>query len=175
MIRCLTVAAASLTLAACSAAVPTPSAPPPQQQPRPTRPAPPPPPASTDWMDMPQTPGDWRYSAGSGQTRASYGSNYGAAQAIFAVTCDLGSRAITLARAGSATAPVGMRIRTETTERVLSASPHDASVSAALPPRDALLDAMAFSKGRFAVEVTGMTPLYLPSWIEVSRVLEDCR
>ena len=47
--------------------------------------------------------------------------------------------------------------------------------AAGLPARDPLLDAMAFSKGRFAVEVAGLPTLYLPSWIEVSRVIEDCR
>jgi hypothetical protein len=34
---------------------------------------------------------------------------------------------------------------------------------------------MALSKGRFAVEVDGEAPLYLPSYAEVSRVIEDCR
>lgn len=118
---------------------------------------------------MPQTPGDWRYSAASGQTRASYGRG----DTVFAITCDLSSRSITLARAGSGAS--AMRIRTESTERTLNATLRETSVAATLTARDPLLDAMAFSKGRFAVEVTGMTPLYLPSWVEVSRVLEDCR
>ena len=118
---------------------------------------------------MPRTPGDWRYSAGSGQTRASYG----AGETVFAITCDLSSRAITLARAGSG--PSAMRIRTESSERTLSATSCETSVAATLTARDPLLDAMAFSKGRFAVETTGLAPLYLPSWVEVSRVLEDCR
>ena len=38
-----------------------------------------------------------------------------------------------------------------------------------------LLDAMAFSSGRFAVDLPGRSVLYLPSWPEVSRVIEDCR
>jgi hypothetical protein len=46
-----------------------------------------------------------------------------------------------------------------------------ASVSA----YDPLLDAIALSKGRFAVEVEGETTLYLPTWAEVSRLVEDCR
>jgi hypothetical protein len=44
-----------------------------------------------------------------------------------------------------------------------------------IPARDPLLDAMAFSKGRFAVEVTGGAPLYVPAYPEVTRVIEDCR
>jgi hypothetical protein len=34
---------------------------------------------------------------------------------------------------------------------------------------------MAFSKGRFAIEAGSAPPLYLPSWPEVTRVVEDCR
>jgi len=34
---------------------------------------------------------------------------------------------------------------------------------------------MAFSRGRFALETAGQETLYLPSWPEISRVVEDCR
>ena len=68
-----------------------------------------------------------------------------------------------------------MRILTETTTRLLDAEPSGANLAVSLSARDSLLDAMAFSKGRFAVEATGQPTLYLPSWIEVSRVIEDCR
>ena len=40
---------------------------------------------------------------------------------------------------------------------------------------DKLLDAIAFSRGRFALEAAGQETLYLPSWPEISRVIEDCR
>jgi hypothetical protein len=68
-----------------------------------------------------------------------------------------------------------MRILTETTERTLSVAPREGASAAQLGARDPLLDAMAFSKGRFAVEVTGLPMLYLPAWPEVTRVIEDCR
>ena len=48
-------------------------------------------------------------------------------------------------------------------------------VALTLAARDSVLDAMAFSRGRFAVETAGLPTLYLPSWPEVSRVIEDCR
>ena len=38
-----------------------------------------------------------------------------------------------------------------------------------------LLDAMAITRGRFAVEVEGEPGLYVPAWAEVTRVIEDCR
>lgn len=120
-------------------------------------------------MDAPRTPGNWSYLQG----RAAYGQPGGAA--LFTLTCDRGSGQITLARAGNAPSRVAMRVLTETASRTLNASPVGGNVAIALPARDSLLDAMAFSKGRFAVEVSGQPTLYLPSWIEVSRVIEDCR
>ena len=75
-------------------------------------------------------------------------------------------------------APVSMRIRTETLTRVLAARPEGDGLSylvARVPARDPLLDAMALSKGRFAVDIAGGGTLYLPSWAEVTRVIEDCR
>ena len=44
-----------------------------------------------------------------------------------------------------------------------------------LSARDPLLDAIAFSRGRFALEAAGLETLYLPAWPELSRVIEDCR
>jgi hypothetical protein len=40
---------------------------------------------------------------------------------------------------------------------------------------DAVLDQIAYSRGRFAVEVQGLAPLIVPAWGEVGRVVEDCR
>ena len=50
-----------------------------------------------------------------------------------------------------------------------------AYVAVALTPRDPVLDAMAFSRGRFLVEQAGMPTLVVPAWAEVGRVTEDCR
>ena len=44
-----------------------------------------------------------------------------------------------------------------------------------LPAHDSLLDAIAFSRGRFMIEVMGEAPLFLPAWPEISRVIDDCR
>jgi len=34
---------------------------------------------------------------------------------------------------------------------------------------------MAYSRGKFAIEVMGLEPLIVLAWPEVSRVIEDCR
>jgi hypothetical protein len=40
---------------------------------------------------------------------------------------------------------------------------------------DALLDSIAFSRGRFAVSASGTPALVLPAGPEIGRVVEDCR
>jgi hypothetical protein len=127
-------------------------------------------------MDAPATSGDWYYRSGGGTTRALFGEP--GTDARFAVTCDPAQRSITLARAGSGSGPVSMRILTEFGERTINAAPSTntiPSIDARVGSTDSILDAMAFSKGRFAVIVAGSDPLYLPSWPEVTRVIEDCR
>ena len=108
--------------ACCTAPAPEPTPAPPQARPTP---APPPvalpAPSFDDWMDAPQTSGDWYYRRGAGTTAALFGS--AGADARFALTCRLAGRTVTLARAGTASGPVPMRIRTETADRVLTASP----------------------------------------------------
>lgn len=71
-----------------------------------------------------------------------------------------------------------MEITTETTKRsfqVAQAEDTNPYLTADLDPNDTLFDAMAITKGRFAVGVEGMRTLYLPAWVEISRVIEDCR
>ena len=171
------VALACLAMAACTARAPQPTPSPPAARPIPTpAPSPTPVPTHSNWMDAPQTPGDWFYRSGGGTTRALFGD--AGSDARFAITCDRSQHSITLARAGTAAARLQMNIRTETSDRALPAAPSTnaiPSVDARVGATDSILDAMAFSKGRFAVEVAGLDTLYLPSWPEVTRVIEDCR
>lgn len=170
--------ALSFAIAAC---VPKPVTVPPVSRPAPTpTPTPtytPPPVQQYDnWMDAPRTAGDWSYSASGNGTRADYGT--AASEPRFTMGCRMPSRQVMLVRHGiTGASPTSMVIRTETATRALGVTPSSDStaVSAALTATDPLLDAMAFSKGRFAVEAAGVPTLYLPSWAEVSRIIEDCR
>ncbi len=147
--------------------------PPPAPQPT-TRPAPPPPPIPQsppikDWRDAPQTPGDWRYESGTAQ----FGS---ATSTLFALRCNRANRTISLLRTGNAPQDLPMTVSTTSETRSLLATPQGAAqLVVTLPANDRLLDAMAFSRGRFAVEVNGLPTLYLPAWPEVARAVEDCR
>ncbi len=88
--------------------------------------------------------------------------------------CDAAARSVVLARHGAASA-TRMTIRTESQTRTLAVAAHSGAAETRLAASDRLLDAMAFSKGRFAVEMQGAQTLYVPSWAEVTRVIEDCR
>ncbi|WP_062786121.1 hypothetical protein [Novosphingobium capsulatum] len=145
--------------------------------PAPVRPAPAAPPPSAplpmasapaDWRDLPQTPGTWRYANGLAQ----FGQP--GVGAVFAMECRQGQ--VTLRIAGAASQPVPATITTTSQQRAMSAVPLDTQTLAiTLPARDNLLDAMAFSRGRFMVDVNGLPALVLPAWAEVGRVVEDCR
>jgi hypothetical protein len=168
-------AVASLAAASCSAPQPAPTPAPPVARPAPPRPAPLPAPVVKDWVDAPQSPGTWTYRRSGDRSTLSFGAAGGPSQ--FDLVC-LDARSMGLVRHG-ATGAQPMTIRTETATRTLAtvfeAAGADPTANATLAPRDSLLDAMAFSKGRFAVEVPGTPALYLPSWAEVTRVIEDCR
>jgi hypothetical protein len=153
------------------APTPSPSA---RPVPRPTTPAPPPP---ADWRDVPLTPGDWSYRPEGATTAALYGAP--PSGPLFLIRCNRASRTVTFARPAAAQQAVAMTVTTTNGGRVLSASPlpggQVAYVAATLPASDPLLDAVAFSRGRFRVEVAGVPTLTLPSWPEIGRVIEDCR
>ena len=163
--RYSTLAPLALTALAATACVPRsqPPAPTPLPAPAPApraTPAPPPPaPTYTKWEDNPQTPGDWTYASGV----ATFGLP---GQPRLLVRC--AGTTVQIAVNG-ATADL-LTFRTETTQRSVTANAGVASLAA----RDPLLDAIAFSKGRFAVEADGRA-LYPPAYPEISRVIEDCR
>ncbi len=140
------------------------------------RPAPPPAPIA-DWRDRPRTPGDWQHAVEAGHPVARYRSPDGAP--LFTMTCDRPGRRMALMLAGI---PAPLTIRTTSTTRTLAARALPVADPAAPPAivatlaaADPLLDAMAFSRGRFTAEQPGGAALVLPAWAEVGRVIEDCR
>ncbi|MBK5265445.1 MAG: hypothetical protein JJE34_09490 [Alphaproteobacteria bacterium] len=172
-IRLLSVLAPSLALAAC--AVPQ-SAPAPATSPVPS-PPPATPPLSTEWRAWPVSPGDWVYRRDERGSLALFGVQ-GSAAAL-TIRCDKARGRIYVSRVGSVGANGGqMRLRTSFgdgvwTVRDTGGAPPYAAADVDLA--DPWLDRMAFSRGRFVVEVTGMPYLAIPAWPEFTRVIEDCR
>ena len=158
------VAALAAALLGSCAPRPAPPAAPPTPPPAPPEP-PPPPPAPLDWQDAPLSDGDWAYRETGDGSVATFGGQ-------FAVRC-LPARRIALSRAGAAGS--ALTVRTSDGARSLPAAIGPDGLAATLDAAHPLLDAMVFSRGRFAVEAAGAPLLILPAWPEPARVVEDCR
>ncbi|HEX7852719.1 MAG TPA: hypothetical protein VF503_03400 [Sphingobium sp.] len=163
-------------LAACTPAiVPDPGGHRPATPPPAPRPVPPVA-QGPDWEDWQVAPGNWTYARASGITIARFG--VGGAVSAW-VRCDLGARSVSVGRAAqSGNGTAMMTVRTSfgalqwPTRIAGGATP---GTEAARGASDPGLDQIAFSRGRFTIELPGLAPLVLPTWAEPVRVIEDCR
>lgn len=173
--RFAALAAVAGLLAACVPSAPAPTPTPTATQTAAPKPAPTPvAPRYDNWIDAPQTAGVWRYSKQVRYTEAVF---IGAGNLPLArLRCLTESPTINLSLRDSGNPRPTVTIRTQTASRALpGGGSAGGEMLVALSPNDPLLDAMAFARGRFAIETEGSEPLYPPSWAEVSRVIEDCR
>jgi len=169
-----------LLMAALASCAPTPPAPAPVRRPV----APPPPvalpvaPQPQDWRDVPLTPGRWTWRGTAGQASIAQFGVAGQA-AVFALRCDFTARTIIFSRAGSIATPTApMAFTTSFAPFSLTAGNgggQPPAIVAQATARDPHMDQIAFSRGRFLVDVAGQPRLVLPAWPEVARVIEDCR
>ena len=160
----------------------------------PTQPAPAPAPsakpAPAGWRDAAQTPGAWTYAAESGGSAARFG--VPGAAPLLVMRCDRTRPAVLIQRpsagsgqgSGQGSATIPAAITTSSVSRRLGAVAAPGSSAAQNAPllfeitlgaADPLLDGIAFSRGRFMVEMSGAPTLYLPAWAEIGRLIEDCR
>jgi hypothetical protein len=170
--------AAMLAIAALASCVAPPRPAPAPPPPPPAAPALPAAPPQQDWRDVPLTPGTWTWRGGAGQgSIAQFGLAGQGAQ--FALRCDLATRAMIFSRGGGvAAAASSMAFTTSFGLFSLPASyggGQPPAIVATASARDPHLDQIAFSRGRFLVDVAGQPRLVLPAWPEVARVIEDCR
>lgn len=131
-------------------------------------------PAIPDMSYATPLPGTWSWSQTAGGSEVTFAD--AAARLQLTIRCTRLSRFVTIFRPASAAAP-SLSVWTSTQSRSLPAKfdPASARLSADLPASDPLLDAIAFSRGRFAVGIAGQPPLVVPPWADVARVIEDCR
>jgi hypothetical protein len=108
---------------------------------------------------LPLAVGQWSYVATVTGSEARFGSH-------LLLRCDKPTRTMTVSRPNVAVA--ALTIMTDTQTRAL---PPNGRLSA----YDPLLDAMAFSRGRFLISGGSAGPLAVPSWPEAARAIEDCR
>lgn len=104
--------------------------------------------------------------------------------ALLTLRCDIASRQISVSRLVSAQGDQSTGQMTVHTSfgaaqwPVLPGSSLASSAVYAVATRaamDAAFDRIVFSRGRFAIEAPGATPIAVPGWAEPSRVVEDCR
>ena len=176
-----------LALAALAACAPAAKAPPVASTPAPVAPPTPARPgfavstitqaqANDAWKDSALTSGTWRYIDQNPDTSVAI---FDGPEGSLTMQCHKNGKAIHfLFENRNTNNSRAVTIRTETMARdivVFDIGASTRATAAGLPAKDPLLDAIAFTNGRFAVEVAGERTLILPPWAEVSRVIEDCR
>lgn len=149
-----------------------PAAPRPTPAPTPIAPATPAP-VATEWQYRPVTPGNWRYSADAAGSVATFGP--AAADTRLSLRCDRASHRVSLMRAGAGQGAMLLRTSYGAVNWPAAVTAAPAQVVATRAASDTVLDQIAYSRGRFAIEIAGLEPLIVPAWPEVGRVIEDCR
>jgi hypothetical protein len=171
MRRVLLVLSSAAVLAGCVAPTRQPVAP---VQPPPVTIAPPPvttPPGPPD--DTGVEPGLWSYAATASGSAARFGVT--PQSAILAIQCDRSSRGVSIMVSRSVPASGGtVTLRASSMVRSVAAEGNGTFATIRLTARDPILDALAFSRGRFGVALDGVERAF-PAWPEFTRVVEDCR
>ena len=131
-------------------------------------------PAIADYSLSVPASGSWRYVAVPGGSEARFLDS--ARRPQLTLTCNQASRTVTISRPAAAAAPF-LQLWSTSQRRNLPASfnPQGAQLRASLSANDRLLDALAMSRGRIAVAVSGQPALVVPVWGEIGRVVEECR
>jgi hypothetical protein len=177
----LSLPAVCMAVTACSSAVPPPRA----SQPQPVRtvatPTPPTPTTSQppvgSWTDWPITPGNWVYRQDDRGSIALFGQ--AGRDALVTFRCDKARGRIYVSRANeNGSAASNLTIRSSTALKQYAAAATGSSpayIAAEIAPTDNILDAMAYTRGRIALETSGQQSLAIPVWSELPRVIDDCR
>ena len=119
-------------------------------------------------------PGSWTYARATDGSEAVFADPAGRSQ--LTLHCSRAARRMTIAKPATGAAPF-MVVWTSSASRSIPTSfdPATGRISANLTAFDTLLDALAFSRGRISVTVSGTPALIVPAWPEIARLVEDCR
>ena len=108
---------------------------------------------------LPLASGQWNYAPTATGSESRFGG-------VVSIRCDRVARVVVVQRIGAA--PAALTIATSAIIQTLP-------VSGRIAANDRLLDAIAFSRGRFLVAGGAGGVLAIPSWPEAARSIEDCR
>lgn len=131
-----------------------------------------------DWTDWRITQGSWVYRTDARGSVALFGQEQG--DAVVTIRCDRAQSRIYLTRADEAA--VGgagaITIRTSSALKTFNASSTGGSppyIAAEIMPADPILDAIIYTRGRFALQAGGQQSIAVPVYAEIAKVVEDCR
>ncbi|MEO6582411.1 MAG: hypothetical protein ABIN68_06355 [Sphingomicrobium sp.] len=127
-----------------------------------------------DFSLAPVAAGTWTYQALPGASEARFIDGGGTARLV--IRCTKATRRVSFSPT-SAVPAATFFVWTSTASRTVAArfEANAMRVTADFAAFDALLDAIAFSRGRISVMVAGGSALVLPAWPEAARTIEDCR
>ena len=130
--------------------------------------------ASVDVDTLTPLAGTWSYRSYAGGSEAAFADTGGVRRLI--VRCNRIARTISIARTGVPAATAVLYIWTSSASRGVPARFETSQIlTADLAATDPLLDAIAFTRGRFATSALGAPLIAFPGWPESERVIEDCR
>ena len=119
-------------------------------------------------------PGTWTYTASADGGEAVFIDSNNQPQ--LSLRCARGIRRVVLSKPASAASPtLGVWSSTASKSWPATYDAATARLSAQIANWDPVLDAIAYSRGRFAVAAAGQAPLVVPDWADLSRIIEDCR
>lgn len=116
---------------------------------------------AADWRTAPLAGGSWTYRATPAGSEALFEN---AGSAVLVVRCDRASRSIIV---GGSMPGAAVTIATTSAQK--------GSANGVFAANDPILDALAFSRGRFAVRFSSGSQVVVPAWPEPARSIEDCR
>ena len=131
-------------------------------------------PRAVDFSTSAVAPGSWIYQALPGGSESRFVDATGTARLV--LHCTKATRQVSISHASGVPA-ASLSVWTSSASRNLPVrfEANAMRVTAELFALDPLLDAIAFSRGRFAVTMAGGSPLVVPAWPEAARTIEDCR
>lgn len=122
-----------------------------------------------NWREWPIASGQWDWRLENGLSIARFDDG------LVSIACDMTHRQVTLSRRKeTAGRPTLTFVTTNQVSRFEGIEETD-RISVTLDGDDEVLDAVAFSRGRFALLAAGHASVSLPSWPEINRIIEDCR
>ncbi|HEU5481482.1 MAG TPA: hypothetical protein VFU80_00105 [Sphingomicrobium sp.] len=131
-------------------------------------------PAAVDLASVRPISGTWSYQSVEGGSQAAF-SDASRAQRLI-LRCNRAARIVSIVRTGVPAAAPTLSIWASSASRsVPSRFNATLTLTADLAANDSLLDAIAFSRGRFATAAAGAPMIAVPSSPEIDRVIEDCR